>query len=221
MDPQEPFTTYGGRSAEEYEQLLMAKLQPQVMRSTLAFAGLYQITHEMLKQAIPEKVRDFYCTGFNEDGFTYDDVRYRRDVIDAARTEGWITKKEQKFDASAAWLVRMEAITKQQAERLRDILSHRNELTHELVGFIVDPDRNLDVQMFVDAVTILKDVHRFWASVEMDIGSFEHLGEVSLDEIVAGPVLILQQCIDAYIEGYVDASPTRHEGEDHHDPADV
>lgn len=113
MDPQEPFTTYGGRSAEEYEQLLMAKLQPQVMRSTLAFAGLYQITHEMLKQAIPEKVRDFYCTGFNEDGFTYDDVRYRRDVIDAARTEGWITKKEQKFDASAAWLVRMEAITKQ------------------------------------------------------------------------------------------------------------
>lgn len=191
---------FGGRSRDEYEQRLMAKLQPAAIRSTLSFAGLYQMTHEMLKHAILERVRNFYCTGFDQDEFTFDEREYQGHVIDAARTEGWIKNNKQKFDASAAWLVRMQAITVEQAKRLQDIYNHRHELTHDLVSFIVDPDRNLDAQMFVDAVTILHDVHRFWVSVERDIGMFEHLGDVSLEDITPASLALLQQCIDAYIE---------------------
>jgi hypothetical protein len=43
-----------------YEQLLRAKLQPANLRGTMAFAGLYQITSEMIKHAVVERVRDFY-----------------------------------------------------------------------------------------------------------------------------------------------------------------
>ena len=64
---------FGGRSREEYEQRLMAKLQPAAIRSALSFAGLYQMTHEMLKQAILEKVRNFYCMGFDQAGFKFDE----------------------------------------------------------------------------------------------------------------------------------------------------
>jgi len=192
---------YGGRSPEEYEQRLLAKLQPSTIRSTLSFAGLYQMTHEMLKHAILEKVRNFYCTGIDQDGFTFDERGYQGHVIEAARAEAWIKNNNQKFDASAAWLVRMEAITAGQAKSLQDIYNHRHELTHDLMSFIVDPDRNLDTQMFVDAVTILHDVHRFWLGVEKDIGMFEHLGDVSLDDITPASLALLQQCIDAYIEG--------------------
>ena len=64
---------FGGRSREEYEQRVLAKLQPSAIRSTLSFAGLYQMTHEMLKHAILEKVRNFYCIGFDQDGFTFDE----------------------------------------------------------------------------------------------------------------------------------------------------
>lgn len=192
---------FRGRSKEEYERLLLAKLQPAAIRSTLSFAGLYQMTHEMLKQAILQRVRDFYSTGFNEKGITVDEHAYQTHVIDAARTEGWVKSARQTFEASAAWLVRMEAITPLQAERLQAIYGHRHELTHELASFIVDPDRNLDAQMFVDAVAILRDVHRFWASVERDIGMFEHFGDVSLDEVTPLSLLLLQQCIDAHIGG--------------------
>ena len=86
---------YGGRSREEYEQLLLAKLQPAAIRSTLSFAGLYQMTHEMLKQAILHRVRDFSCTGVNENGFTFDEISYQGNVIDAARSEGWIKNNKQ------------------------------------------------------------------------------------------------------------------------------
>ncbi len=119
---------FGGRSRDEYEQRLMAKLQPAAIRSTLSFAGLYQMTHEMLKHAILERVRNFYCTGFDQDGFTFDERGYQGHVIGAARAEGWIKNNNQKFDASAAWLVRMDAITAEQAKRLQDIYNHRLEL---------------------------------------------------------------------------------------------
>lgn len=195
----EPF---GGRSEEEFRRILLRKMEPQNIRSTLAFAGLYQITHEMLKQAILERVRDFYCVGFHESGLSYDEMRYQQDVIEAARSEGWFkTEKTNRFTASVAWLVRMDAITKEQADRLKVIYNHRHDLTHELVAFIVDPDRNPDPQAFVDAVGTLRDIHRFWISVERDIGMFDHLEDVSLDDVAPASLLVLQQCIDAYFEG--------------------
>ncbi|MFF0991614.1 hypothetical protein [Kocuria nitroreducens] len=195
----EPF---GGRSSEEFRRVFLEKMEPQNIRSTLAFAGLYQITHEMLKQAIFERVRDFYSVGFHENGLTYDETRYQQDVIEAARAEGWFkSEKTYRFTASAAWLVRMDAITKEQADRLKVIYNHRHDLTHELVAFIVDPDRNPDPHVFVDAVGILRDVHRFWVSVERDIGMFDHLEDVSLDDVAPASLLVLQQYIDAYFDG--------------------
>lgn len=191
---------FGGRSSEEYEQRLKAKLQPSAIRSTLSFAGLYQMTHEMLKHAILEMVHDFYCTNFDARGAIFDAEKYKQEVLDTALAEGWIKEHKQKFDASAAWLVRSDAITAEQSKRLQVIYDHRHELTHNLMSFIVDPDQSLDAQMFVDAVTILRDVHRFWLSLERDIGMFEHLGDVSLEDVTPLSVMLLQQCIDAYIE---------------------
>ena len=49
-----------------YMQRLEAKLQPQRIRATLSFAGLYQITHEMIKQSVLEEVRLFYRQGLTK-----------------------------------------------------------------------------------------------------------------------------------------------------------
>jgi hypothetical protein len=51
-----------------YEQRLIAELKPDNIRATLVFAGLYQMTHEIVKHAVLEKVRDFYCLGLSADG---------------------------------------------------------------------------------------------------------------------------------------------------------
>lgn len=41
----------------------MPKLQPTQIRATLAFAGLYQIAHEQIKQAVLDDVCAYYWSG--------------------------------------------------------------------------------------------------------------------------------------------------------------
>ena len=67
-----------GRSRAEHEALLAAKLTPSALKFTLAFAGLFQLTHELLKSAILNQVRQYYWRGFNASGDLYD-VACQRD----------------------------------------------------------------------------------------------------------------------------------------------
>lgn len=99
------------------------------------------------------------------------------------------------------WLVEADALTLNQADRLTAIYSHRHELSHELIKYIIDPDFEPDMDLFADALTILKAIRRFWTSIEVDIGTFEDHGDVDLDEIVPLSLMALQQCIDAYVAG--------------------
>ena len=50
-----------------------AKLQPERIRSTLAFAGLYQITHGLIQQAVLNDLHDIFFTGLDERGMGYDE----------------------------------------------------------------------------------------------------------------------------------------------------
>lgn len=188
---------YGGRTPEEYERLLLVKLELSTIRSTLAFAGLYQITHEMLKDVIIGRVHDFYFSGLTKQATAQEKMLFKAQVMDAAKTEG---SGAGTFEASVAWLCRYEAITQQQAARLNEIYNHRHELTHELIAFIVDVDRNPDAQLFVDALSILRDVHSFWTQHEIDIGSFDHAGSLTVEDATPLSLIVLQRCIDAWQE---------------------
>ena len=103
---------------------LEAKLKPERIRATLAFAGLYQLTHELIKKDVVPQVRNFYRGGFDvTTGPRYDEVGYKRDVL---------SKDKRPFRASLLWLVECGAITLAQADRLDDIYDHRHDLTHEI-----------------------------------------------------------------------------------------
>jgi hypothetical protein len=171
---------------------IAAKIQPERIRATLAFAGLYQITHELIKAAVVPQVKSFYWRGFDETGMLYDEAAYREQVLN---------RDKRSFRASLLWLVDAEAITLAQADRLDEIYAHRHELTHGLGNYLIDPDLEPNMDLFVDAVAILRDISRFWTQVEIDIGSFEDHGEVSVDDVTPGSLLLLQMCIDAYTEG--------------------
>jgi hypothetical protein len=174
-----------------YEARLTAKLAPARIRSTLAFAGLYQITNEMIRHAVTVKVREFFQTGFADGEWLYDETAYASDVL--ARAKG-------RFHASLLWLMDSGAISAEQADRLDAIYKHRNELAHELMTYIVDADREPDIELFIDAVTILKAIMRFWTSIEADYGTFEEFPDIDLDEVVPLSMAVLQQCFDAYAE---------------------
>jgi hypothetical protein len=172
---------------------LEAKLQPERMRATLAFAGLYQMTHQLIKEAVLDEVRQFYFCGFNEKGFLYDEGRYKERVLDLA--------SKDRFRASLLWLVGQEAITSTQADRLDDIYKHRHDLTHELMKYIVDPDFEPDVELFGDALQILAAIRRYWTEIEIGIGTFEDHPDVTAGDVAPLSLHVLQMCIDAYLAG--------------------
>ena len=66
---------------ESYRSTLEAKLQPARIRSTLAFTGLYQITHELIKESVIDELRNFYFAGIDETGILVDERRYAAEVL--------------------------------------------------------------------------------------------------------------------------------------------
>ena len=85
------------------------------------------------------------------------------------------------------------------------IYQHRHDLTHELGKYLVDPDFEPDAELFVEAVTILRSISRFWTQIEIDIGTFEAQGEVTVDDAFPAYLAVLKLCIDAYLEGLPDS----------------
>ena len=178
---------------EVYRQRLEAKLRPERIRATLSFAGLYQITYELIKTAVLDDVHEFYWRGIADGATVYDEQAYAESVLAKA--------PQNRFRASLLWLVEGDAITLAQADRLEAVYSHRHDLSHELIKYIVDPDFEPDVELFTDALAILKATRRFWASIEKDMGSFEDFGDVDLDEVTPLSLAVLQMCIDAHVAG--------------------
>jgi hypothetical protein len=194
-----------------YEQRLNAKLRPDVIRGTLAFAGLYQVTHEMLKHAVLDKVREFFCLGVDLDGSSSmaaeEQEQYRHHVLSLA---------PNKFRASLLWLVKNNAITQSQADRLDSIRTHRDDLVHELVKYVIDPDEDPDVELLVDAITTLKDLHSFWINVELSTGAFflpdgSDVGDVDAEDVMPLSLIVLQHCLDAYPDGNATAASQPHD----------
>jgi hypothetical protein len=151
------------------------------------------MTHELIKAAVLDEVHEFYWRGIVDGVMVYDEQAYAENVLARA--------PQNKFRASLLWLVEGDAITLAQADRLEDIYAHRHDLSHELIKYIVDPDFEPDVELFTDALTILKATRRFWTSIEKDIGSFDDFGDVDLDEVTPLSLAVLQMCIDAYVAG--------------------
>jgi hypothetical protein len=156
----------------------------------MQFAALYQMTNEMTRHAVLDEVRQFFATGFVDGKWVIDTDQYRTQVL---------SRDNSTFTASLLWLVDMGALTFEQSSRLREIHAHRNELTHELVKYIADA--NADVELFTDAVNILRTLRRFWTGVEADVGTFDDYDDLDLDEVVPLSMMVLQQCLDAYIDG--------------------
>jgi hypothetical protein len=176
---------------------LETKLAPERIRSTLAFAAVYQMAHEMIKYAVVEKVKGFYGHSSLESGMwlwgQQGKDRYNREVLTLA--------PKNLFRASLGWLQSGGAISEAQVARLDEIYGHRHELTHELAKFIVDVDSEPDVGLLTDAVQIMRDISRFWAQIEKDIGTFDDHGDVDVAAVQPGSLLVLEICIQAYVEG--------------------
>jgi hypothetical protein len=175
---------------DDYEDRLREKLAPERIRATLCFAGLVLVVYEMVKQAVVKDVREFYCRGFDETGMIYDEVEYDHKVRSLDR--------KSLFRASEKWLVESSAITQQQTEVLERLHKHRQDIAHELPKYLIDPDHDPDAELFLESLEVLADIRRFWTQIEIDIGSFEDFGDVTVDEVQ--PLSL--SCLGLFIEAF-------------------
>jgi hypothetical protein len=143
----------------------------------------------MVKQAVVEQVRSFYCRGFDESSMLFGEEGYARAVTSLER---------RKFRASAKWLVQSGAISNEQVEVLERRYVHRKDMAHELVKYLIDVDHGPDADLFIEALKALRDIQRFWTQIEIDIGTFEAHGDVTVDDVQPLSLTVLTRLIDAY-----------------------
>lgn len=175
---------------EAFDRLFAAKMQPESIVATLAFSGLFQMTHEAIKRAVLEEPPFFYGRSRDGEWLGNGEVQYKSEVLALA--------PGRTFDASLAWLVSMKAITQRQADRAKSIYDHRHDLVHELPKYLIDVNYEPDNDLFLEALEMVKDINRFRIQIEIQIGSFEQLGHVDPEDVMSGPAALLAMCIDAY-----------------------
>lgn len=179
-----------------YEERLKAKLQPARVRATLAFAGLFQLTHEMLKSMVIDDVKSFF--GYIRIGDRgvwlpeRGELEYQRDVLG---------RHANRFAASLLWLQTMNALGAEQAARLDEVYEHRHDLIHELAKYLVDPNLEPDYNLFLEALATLKALSRFWTEVEAGYGTFEEHPDLDLDEVTNLRLLLIDLAISALADG--------------------
>jgi len=173
-----------------------AKLDAKHIRFTLAFSAIFQMVHEMIKHAVLDQVSSFYGQDEASKHFGL--------TNDAGYAEVLRLAPKNKFAAHLTWLVNAGAIAPEHAERLDAVRRHRHDVTHEVVAFLVDPKRDPDVDLLVDAVTILDALTRFWTQIEADIGTFEDFPDVDVSEIRPVSMTVLGLCLEAVIEAAKD-----------------
>lgn len=93
-----------------------------------------------------------------------------------------------------------------------------------MVKYVIDLDENPDIDLLVDALNTLKDLHRFWIDVELSTGGFflpdgSDVGDVEAEEVMPLSLMILQQCLDAYLEDAASGTPQA-EGQEPHTKGD-
>ena len=157
-----------------------------------AFAGLYQLSHELIVRAVVEGTELFFGKRLIDGGWDFGEEEYKTKVLSRHRVP---------FKACLDWLVEMDALTDAQASRLDDIYFHRNDLTHELMKYIVDPHLDPDVGLFLGALAIVKALSRFWIQMQADMGSYDHFAHLNVDEVESYTIFMLEICIGAYLEG--------------------
>lgn len=176
---------------------MLEKLEPEQVKRSLTRVGLFVVGYELLKNQIVDAARGFFIIGFDEHGLTTDPA-YETNVR---------SRHKKEFEACLLWLVHMEALTEAQAERVRAIRDHRNELAHELPRYVTNPGTEVDFDLLREMRDIIAHLGRYWGSREVSIDPQCDGTNVDAASIVSGTTLLLDLLIDAVGCAAADGAP--------------
>jgi hypothetical protein len=172
-----------------YEERLTDKLSAESMQATLLRVGCVVAAYELLKVQVVSNVHQFFWTGFTERGETFDEDRYRRDVLDR-------DPQLSKYRASVAWLVSLDALTPDQAAILGELRTLRDLVTHELPRVLIDHDIEVSTDLAIASADCVRSLGVFWGSIEVDTDSYWDDKHVDYREIRSGSSLLMDHLLD-------------------------
>jgi len=165
---------------------LLSKLSSEEIKKNLIKASLFITAFELLKNDIVRKVKDFYICGFDSSGFKYS-PDYKAKVR---------SKDKDIFKASCMWLFEGGALKPEHLDDLLLIREHRNEIVHELPKFLIDSESSINEELLKNANDYLKNIGKFWGSIEVDINpDFDNV-EVDYDGIESLTSVLMSYIIE-------------------------
>lgn len=131
-------------------------LNKEEVKSNLIRSSLYLFSYELLKNAIVDKIKDFYSMGFDENGYIYSE-KYN-EVIVHRRING----KQNIFLSSLYWLEENGAITKDDITEIRAIREFRNTVAHKIDRILGDSDFNIDKNTEKKIFEFIRKIEVWW-----------------------------------------------------------
>ena len=162
-------------------------LTPEVLRSNLILASIYIAAFEILKYSMIERIRAFYVSGFDENGFMVD-LKYQNDVL---------IKDKSVTYASLQWLKESNAISDDDISTFNQVKDYRNLLAHEITKMLMEGLPPDPPKRFNDMVSLLDKIERWWI-VNFEIPLNPNLAGKDIDEngIIPGPIDSLRMVLD-------------------------
>ncbi len=162
-------------------------LDPEVVQPSLFLSTMFITTFEILKNSVVDRIRDFYTTGWDENGPTVG-LEYQSEVLAGKRSALY---------ASLDWLREHEAIDAADLMMFESLKKTRNQLAHQLFDVVTGQVESDHVSQFPVLVALLRKVEVWWV-VNVEIPTNPDYDGEEIDEagIVPGAVLSLQMLIE-------------------------
>jgi hypothetical protein len=162
-------------------------LHPETLRANLLAISLFVAAFEKFKECVIEKPEAFFCDGFNKNGFIISE-RYKTEVLPRSKSP---------LHASLLWFKEMGAIDDSDIQAFDEIKSHRNEVIHELMDFLVDANRNFDPAKFKALVDLFGKIEKWWLiNFEMAIDPEFLPDGATPEDVIPGVLMSLQLMLD-------------------------
>jgi hypothetical protein len=159
-------------------------LNPEVLRPKLIAASMYIAAFELLKNAIVERLRNFYTLG----GFREPGVKYKSEVL---------SKNKSPVYASLQWLKESHAIDENDLSAFERVKTCRNDFAHELTKLLMNELPHEIPARFSEMITLLGKIEKWWI-LNVDIATDPDFENQRIDEkdIIPGPIIALQLMVD-------------------------
>jgi len=174
--------------SEESDKVWENFLNPEVTRNRLISAGLFIAAYELFEDRIIDRIKDFFCTGFNENG----------DVIHADYQTKVLSLNKSRLRASLQWLMDANVIDDIDLEIFWRINGYRHKFAHELFAIIGSEGLPVDYEnRFLEMVALFRKIEVWWIlNVDVPTNPDFYGEEIKESDIQPGPLVGIQLLLE-------------------------